>query len=86
MRVVIVEDINCQACNGTGYAFGHGPTVPGVPYRWCSTCQGVRIRHRAVSLEEFARLLKQHSCAHNVSIDSLPPFCGQCGAEDPWSK
>lgn len=24
-------------------------------------------------------------CRHLVSIDTLPPFCGTCGAEDPWS-
>lgn len=54
--VMLVEDIDCQACKGTGYEPGHEPTEPGVAYRWCSTCQGQKVRHRLVSLEEFAKL------------------------------
>lgn len=26
------------------------------------------------------------ACPHNVSLDSLPPFCGTCGEVNPWGK
>jgi hypothetical protein len=56
-HVLVMESIDCKNCGSSGYEPGHEPTEPGKPYRWCSTCQGQKVRHRAMSLKDFAKLL-----------------------------
>lgn len=75
--IMLVEDIDCQACKGTGYEPGHEPTEPGVPYRWCSTCQGQKVRHRLVSLEDFAKLFVVHAGG---------PFPGHLELKETWEQ
>lgn len=55
---MVVEDVDCPDCKGTGYADGFVPTFEQKPYRLCLSCQGVKVRHRLMSLEDFAKLLK----------------------------
>lgn len=67
--VLVVEDIDCANCKGTGYEPGHEPTGSGVPYRWCSTCQGQKVRHRAMPIEDFARLFTWGKTIHFSGLD-----------------
>ena len=48
-----------------------------------------RWKARAEKAEAECQRLRadlQRQCRHLVSVDTMPPFCGTCGAEDPWSK
>jgi hypothetical protein len=56
--IMVVEDIDCQACNNTGREGGDEPTFEQRPFRWCSSCDGAKVRHRLMSLEDFAKLFQ----------------------------
>jgi hypothetical protein len=50
-HVMVLEPVDCKHCGGNGQE-------PSNPKRWCSTCQGLKVRHRAMPLEDFALLFK----------------------------
>lgn len=64
--LMIVEDIDCKACNGTGREGGDEPTFEQKPFRWCSVCDGQKVRHRLMSLEDFAELFQIINLAERV--------------------
>jgi hypothetical protein len=61
--------------------------------RWCPDCGNLQRygRHRdGCAIGAVLALAARpegpdERCQHLVSLDSLPPICGQCGAIDPWS-
>ena len=54
MVVYVGKPINCDRCGGTGLArcgFVHGPKGP-----ICPDCNGAKLTHEAMPIEEFAKL------------------------------
>lgn len=71
--IMVVEDIDCQACKGIGYEPGHEFKGLGIPYRHCPTCQGQQVRHRLMSLEDFAKLFTYGQTYRSLGSNLSPP-------------
>src|SRR4051812_29987219 len=78
------ETNTCPQCD-VPIAPGEGWYVGPLPWLFCTVKCGGDYYGKDGTVPENARP-RETKCLHTVSIDTMPPYCGQCGAEDPWSK